>query len=183
MNDVYSQISLTTVEKFRLARYVMISPNPENDAMEYMERWAKNSGLLHYPGYTPRRIGWDFPFVSDEQKNRYGLRGYVAAFVIPEEFEPSCCGAELAYQETDHYAKITVMEPFSAPFEKIAGAYGKIYEFAKERHIVARSYENRICMEEVFIKDGVTYMDVYVPVDTADPTAEETVMKEKAGRF
>ena len=44
-------------------------------------------------------------------------------------------------------------------------AYGKIYEFAKERHIIARSYKDRICMEEVFIKDGVTYMDVYVPVD------------------
>ena len=73
--------------------------------------------------------------------------------------------AELGYQETDHYAKITVTDPFSNPFEKITGAYGKIYEFAKERHIIARSYKDRICMEEVFIKDGVTYMDVYVPVD------------------
>ena len=67
MNQVYSEISLKTVEKFRLARYVIISPNPETDAMEYMERWAKRSGLLDTPGYTPRRIGWDFPFVSAEQ--------------------------------------------------------------------------------------------------------------------
>lgn len=45
MDQVYSEISLKTVEKFRLARYAMISPNPENDVMEYMERWAKNSGM------------------------------------------------------------------------------------------------------------------------------------------
>lgn len=165
MDGVYSNITLTTVEKFRLARYVIISPNPENDAMEYMERWAEKSGLLDYPGYTPKRIGWDFPFVSQEQKEVYGLHGYVAAYVIPEAFAPSCCGAELAYQETDQYAKITVADPFSAPFEKIQGAYGKIYEFAAARQIIPKSYENRLCMEEVFEKDGITYMDVYVPVD------------------
>lgn len=165
MDEVFSEISLTTVERFRFARYVIISPNPEDDVMGYMERWAKDSGLLDDPGYTKRQIGWDFPFVSEEQKGKYGLRGYVAAYIIPEEFEPACGGAELGYQETDDYAKITVTDPFSDPFGKIAGAYGKIYEFAKERHIIAKSYEDRICMEEVFEKDGVTYMDVYVPVD------------------
>ena len=46
MRDVFSEISLTTVEKFKFARYVIISPNPEDDVMGYMERWAKNSGLL-----------------------------------------------------------------------------------------------------------------------------------------
>lgn len=165
MDQVHSEISLKTVEKFRLARYVMVSPNPENDAMEYMERWAKNSGLLDYPGYTPRRIGWDFPFVSEEQKERFGLHGYVAAYIIPEDFVPSCEGAELAVQETDHYAVLTVTDPFSAPWEKIPGAYGKIYEYANTRHMVAQSYENRICMEEVYVREGVIYMDVYVPVD------------------
>lgn len=165
MNEVFSEISLTTVERFRFARYVIISPNPEDDVMGYMERWAKNSGLLDYPGYTKRQIGWDFPFVSEVQKERYRLRGYVAAYIIPEEFEPACGGAELGYQETDTYAKITVTDPFSDPFVKITGAYGKIFEFAKEHDIIAKSYDNRICMEEVFETDGVTYMDICVPVD------------------
>lgn len=165
MNQVYSEISLKTVEKFRLARYVVISPNPETDAMEYMERWAKNSGLLDTPGYTPKRIGWDFPFVSEEQKERFGLHGYVAAYIIPEDFVPSCGGAELAVQDTDHYAVITITDPFSAPWEKIPGAYGKIFEYANARHMAAKSYENRICMEETYVREDVTYMDVYVPVD------------------
>lgn len=165
MHDVYSEICLTTVERFKIARYVIISPNPEDDVMEHMAKWAKNSGLLDYPGYAPRLIGWDFPFLSEEQKEQFGLRGYVAAYIIPEDFQPACHGAELAYVETDHYAKITVTDPFSAPFDRIPGAYGKIYEYASERQMVAQSYENRICMEEVYVKEGTTYMDVYVPVD------------------
>lgn len=74
-------------------------------------------------------------------------------------------GAELAVQETDHYAVLTITDPFSAPWEKIPGAYGKIYEYASARHMAAHSYDNRICMEETYIREGVTYMDVYVPVD------------------
>lgn len=160
-----SQIRVKTVERFRLARYVVISQNPEHDAMDYVERWAKDSGLLDYPDYYPRKIGWDFPFVSEEQKERFGLHGYVAAYIVPEDFVPSCEGAELTVQETDHYAVITIMDPFSAPWDKIPSAYGELYEYAKARNIVAQSYENRICMEEVYVKEGVTYMDVYVPVD------------------
>lgn len=162
---VYSEISLITVEKFRLARYAVISPEPESDAMEHMERWAKSSGLLDYPGYTPKKFGWDFPFVSEEQKEKFGMHGYVAAYIIPEEFTPSCGGAELVFQETDDYAVITITDPFKAPWEKIPGAYGKIYEYTNERHMAARDYDHRICMEETYTRDGVAYMDVYVPVD------------------
>lgn len=165
MNNIYSEINLVTVERFRLARYVIISPNPEADVMEHMDQWAENSGLLDYPDYTPRKIGWDFPFVSKEQKESFGLHGYVSAYIIPEDFVPSCDGAELVFQETDHYAMLTITAPFSAPWEKIPGAYGKIYEYANEHHILAKSYENRICMEEIYEKNGVTYMDVYVPID------------------
>lgn len=166
MDGPYSAISLIKVERFRLARYTVISPEPESDAMEHMNRWAHNSGLLNIPGYTPRRIGWDFPFVSQEQRNRFGLHGYVAAYIIPEEFEPSCGGAELVFQVTDNYARVTITDPFSAPWVKIPGAYSKICEFAARRSITAQSYDQRICMEEVYEKEGVTYMDVYVPVDT-----------------
>lgn len=160
-----SHMRVETVEQFRLARYVVISQNPEHDAMDYMERWAKNSGLLDYPDYTPRKIGWDFPFVSEEQKERFGLHGYVAAHIVPDDFVPSCEGAELTVQETDQYAVITITDPFSAPWEKIPRAYAELYEYANAHTMVAQNYENRICMEEVYVKEGVTYMDVYVPVD------------------
>lgn len=163
---MYSEISIEKVEKFRMARYVVISPCPEDDAMRHMREWAQNSGLLDLAGYTPKLIGWDFPYLSEEQKTLFGLRGYAAAYVIPEDFQPDCQGAELAYQDTDVYAKITVTDPFSDPFAKIQGAYQKVYDYSLEHGIIAKNYDGRICMEEVYEKDGTTYMDVYVPVDT-----------------
>ncbi len=80
------------VERFKMARYVIISPNPEDDVIAHMEKWAENSGLLQRPDYVPKRIGWDFPFVSKQQQEKFGLRGYVCAYVIPEDFEPACPG-------------------------------------------------------------------------------------------
>ena len=118
MAGSYSGITVKTVEGFRMALYVIISPNPEDDVNAYMERWAKNSGLLDYPGYTPKRIGWNFPFVSEEQREKFGLRGYVSAYVIPEGFEPACCGAQLAFQETGRYAAVTITDPRLKRFRK-----------------------------------------------------------------
>ena len=74
--DAYSDIRVETINRFRMARYVVISPEPENDSIDHMKKWLVESGLLDYPGYNPRLIGWDFPHLSPEQVNVYGLRGY-----------------------------------------------------------------------------------------------------------
>ena len=38
---VYSEIIVKKVEAFQMARYVMLSPNPEDDVNAYMENWAR----------------------------------------------------------------------------------------------------------------------------------------------
>ena len=61
--DYYSPVSIVTVPAFVLGRYVIISPQPEDDVQMYLDNWAKRSGLYDYCPH-PRQIGWDFPFVS-----------------------------------------------------------------------------------------------------------------------
>lgn len=120
-NEIYSAITVKTIKGFRMARYVMITPNPENDVNRYMDAWAKESGLLAlYP--DARRIGWDFPHVSSELQNRFGLRGYVAAYILPDGFQTSYPGVEYADQIDAEYAVITVHNPFAAAFERIPNA-------------------------------------------------------------
>ena len=41
---IYSKVQIKRAPPFRMARYVMISPNPESDVNEYMEKWAIRSG-------------------------------------------------------------------------------------------------------------------------------------------
>lgn len=83
--EIYSSIQIKRIRPFKMASYVMISPDPESDALGYMERWAGNSGLKSAVSQV-KYIGWDFPFVSQEQQNRFGLHGYVAACIIPDGF-------------------------------------------------------------------------------------------------
>ena len=58
----YSEVTIKQVKAFQMARYVIISPQPENDVNAYMRRWARQSGLLErHP--EAMLIGWDFPYV------------------------------------------------------------------------------------------------------------------------
>ena len=67
----------------------------ESDVQNYMRNWGKVSGLIAEEP-NAKLIGWDFPFVSQELQSRFGLHGYVAAYVLPEGFQTNCSGVEYA---------------------------------------------------------------------------------------
>ena len=127
-DEVYSEITIKKVKAFKMARYVMLTPNPEDDVNFYMENWARRSGLLAFQP-DAMRIGWDFPFAISEMQNRFGLRGYVAAYILPEGFETGCPGVEYAEQKEAEYAVITIHDPFAAASGRIPNAYKKIIDF------------------------------------------------------
>ena len=128
--------------------------------MEHRQQWAKRSGLLDWPGEPPRLIGWDFPFVSKGQQEQFGLRGYVAAWLLPDGFEPACNRAEVAWMEADHYARLTITDPHSDSFGKIPPVYQTLMDYAK-----TKSWENRYAFEEEYERDGVPYMDIYLQMN------------------
>ncbi len=111
-------------------------------------------------------IGWDFPYVSQELQARFGLYGYVAAYVLPEGFQTNCQGVEYAQNKEAEYAVITITEPGIRPFERIPTGYKYIMEFLQ-----ANNFKNKICddiiccFEHEYEKDGVNYMDIYVYAD------------------
>ncbi len=170
--DAYSPVQIKTVERFRMARYVIISPQPENDVLDYINRWAEKSGLTEATGGLLNIIGWDFPFVSSEQQNVYGLRGYAAAAVLPDHFSPKCGGAEIAWQESREYAVITITEPFKAPFELIPNAYKQIMKYLDMNGIKKTASNGIVCFERVYHQEGVCYMDVFIAVDSLVKTAQ-----------
>lgn len=164
--EVYSDVTIKKVDAFKMARYVMVTPNPEDDVNAYMDRWARQSGLLTCRP-DAMLIGWDFPYVTLEQQNRFGLRGYVAAYILPEGFETACPGVEYADQEEAEYAVITVYDPFAAAFERIPNAYKKVLKFLGANGFREKPKENVLsCFEHVYEKNGVTCMDVYLHVDS-----------------
>ena len=164
-DDIFSPIEIRHVEPFRMARYLIVSPNPEDDVQTYVEAWARRCGLLDFKP-DAMRIGWDWPYVSLEQQNRFGLRGYVAGWLLPEGFEPKCPGVEIYRQEQAQYARITVHDPFRAAFDRIPKGYQRILDFLgangfKENHGTAFLG----CFEEVYEEGGETCMDIYIHAD------------------
>lgn len=169
-DDIYSEISIRHVKAFRMARYVMVTPNPEDNVNSYMDNWAWQSGLLKIQP-DAMRIGWDFPYVSPELQNRFGLRGYVAAYILPEGFETDCPGVEYANQKEADYAVITIYNPFIAAFERIPNAYRKLLAFLQANGFCEKPKDDILsCFEYVYEKDGITCMDVYIHVDSVSKT-------------
>ena len=164
-DEVYSEIVIKKVKAFRMARYVMITPNPEDDVNFYMENWARRSGLLEFQT-DAMRIGWDFPFTPFELQSRFGLHGYVAAYILPEGFETNCPGVEFAGQREAEYAVITIYDPFTA-LGRIRNAYRKIMDSLQANGFCEKPKEDILsCFEYVYEKEGITCMDVYIHVDS-----------------
>ena len=145
---------------------MMITPNPEGDVNTYMDNWAQRSGLLKFQP-DAMKIGWDFPYISSELQNRFNLRGYVSAYVLPEGFETDCPGVEFANQEEAEYAVITIYDPFVAAFDRIPNAYQKIMKYLEANGFREKPRENILpCFEHEYEKEGITCMDVYMHVDS-----------------
>ena len=168
---IYSDVTIRSLLPFQLAGYVMISPCPENDVNGYMDRWAGESGLkTAFP--AAKRIGWDFPFVTPAQQNRFGLRGYAAAYVLPDGFETNHPGVRYFENAAAEYAAVTVRDPFAQSFERIPNAYQKIMEYLRDNKRKAKQQADVLsCFEYVYQCGEATCMDVYVHVGGPVPCA------------
>ena len=163
--EAYSPVEIVKLDRFRMAQYVVISGEPEDDSIAHMQKWAKQNGL---EGAT--MIGCDVPMLTIEQKTVYGLRGYLSAVILPGSFTAKCMGVRESWQETAKYARITVRDPFRAPFDLIPGAYKAILKHIEDKAIRHGTPEGQLsCFEHVYTKDGTEHMDIYIMVDMLTP--------------
>ena len=120
----YSDLRVETVPGFRYVRHVVISPTPEEDAIDRVTSIARQHGVER-----PRVIGWDFPCLSQEQINVYHLHGYCAAWVLPEGITPE--GMDILEQPEHRYAAIHMEHPFDNPFVTIPRAYRTLMDYMR----------------------------------------------------
>ena len=177
-SGIYLPVRIERIAPFRYAALTIISKEPEEHAFRCLQNWTEQNALSE-----PIRIGWDFPYVSQEQKHRFGLRGYTAAAVLPENFEPRFSGAEILKNPQADYAVMTIREPCVQPFERIPGAYRLIMEFLSTG-IHKKKYEKGTlsCFEREYIRDGVGFMDIYIhcqPGETPKIHTNFTSIKEE----
>lgn len=162
-NKAYSDIRIVTVEPFRYISYAVISRKPEDDAISHVEGWAKQLKIEN-----PYVIGWDFPQVSQEQRNVFHMRGYAAALILEARQDLGGIDAEIVSQNRQNYITITLEEvPDEGEFAIIPNAYKALMTYMaingiKEKHdsAVLPCYEH-----EYFDANGVKFMDIYIAVE------------------
>ncbi len=123
-SSAYSNLRVEQVPGFRYVRYAVISPMPEEDALDRLRSVAQLHGITQ-----PRLIGWDFPCLSQEQINVHHMHGYAAAWVLPEGITPE--GMELLEQPAHRYAAIHIERPFDNPFSTIPNAYRTLMDYMR----------------------------------------------------
>lgn len=157
VDDMYSNIRCEWVEPFRYLRHIVISSEPESDAIEHMKRTAAILGIA-----DPQIIGWDFPHLSQEQINVHNMHGYAAALLLPEDVtQPD--GMPVLTHPRQRYAVITLRDPFTAPFTTIPNAYKILLTYMKTNGLSGKKEKDAIpCFEKEYTADGVAYMDVYI---------------------
>lgn len=161
-NEAYTNIRVEKVAPFHYAKYAVISGAPEDDAIDHIKHWAISCGIEH-----PDIIGWDFPFASQEQINVYHMHGYEAACILPEDFNATDSELEVSTQAKQSYAVITIKEPFAAPFVLIPNAYKTLIRYMEVNNLKHRQSKDTIsCFEKTYEKDGISYMDVYIAMES-----------------
>ena len=165
-SSIYLPVRLERILPFRYASYTVISKNPENDAEAALRSWAAGCGL---DALSPTYIGWDFPYLSQEQKHRFGFHGYTSAVILPSDFDTEYPGPELLQQPEADYAVMTILDPFVQPFDRIPQAYGMILEYLRSGSFRKVHHQGVIpCFERVYQKNGITCMDVYIHCSGTD---------------
>lgn len=159
-DEAYSNLRTEMVEAFRYVQYAVISAEPEDDAICHVTGWAKKRGVLQ-----PQIIGWDFPFVSQEQVNVHHMHGYAAAWILPPGFIWEDPDIPVLAQPRQRYAAVTIREPFTAPFRTIPNAYKTLMAYMKVNRLGHQEGNGILpCYEHSQYQEGKEVMDVFIAI-------------------
>ncbi|MBO5166530.1 MAG: helix-turn-helix transcriptional regulator [Lachnospiraceae bacterium] len=161
-DDAYSDIRRETIKAFDYVKYAVFSREPETDAINHVMEWAKELGMMEF-----EIIGWDFPFLSQEQINVFHMHGYEAALIVNNKMAVNIEEQpEILHQEDQTYMVISIREPSGEPFRLIPNAYKVLMAHMKINGIKHKQDKKIIeCFEKEYTKDGIGYMDIYIAVE------------------
>lgn len=158
-NDAYSEVKEVELDEFRYIRYPVISIEPESDAIKHVNEWAKFLNISE-----PNIIGWDFPFVSQEQTNVFNMHGYTAALILDEKVKISDERFDIVVQPKVKYVSITIKDPFKAPFTLIPNAFNVLKSFMHINGLQINKDNEITNFERQYVVDGISYMDIYIAI-------------------
>lgn len=173
MSDYLSEVSYQVIEPMTVLSGIAIGSEPEDEIIAKMNRLAEVHGID-----VKRYFGFDSPVEGSTDVQQ--LRGYEYWLSVDEsELEKLPEQEAFAFEGTEiqvkhipsfKYATLIISDPFSDPFERICGGWrtlGKWVEDQNFEHASQIHADVMKCLEEVKEVDGLTVMELFIPVELA----------------
>lgn len=158
-----SEVQLVLVKGFRAAHLTIVSAEPEKDAQTCMDLWMRENHLPAAHSFHTKRMGWGFPYVTEDQRQRFGLRGYVAACLLPEDFQIVGSHPSIHRQADCCYAVLTIPEPTGRDPRQVSGAIRTILEHLQRKGIAKTAKEGFLPTFELrYEQNGIALADIFV---------------------
>lgn len=166
-----SPVEIVNVKGFTMARHRILSANAAEDIRTLMAHWADRQGLE-----APTLLLWGFPYVSQEQKQRFSLEGFEAACILPENFIPTDSPYPVSRQDDCTYALLTLEEPEGRSSLQISRGIRTILEALDHRGIAKSAKEGFLpCFERRSIRNGIAVAELFLQCQNADYTKTITL--------
>lgn len=154
-----SEVFFETLPDLTVVSAVVISKNPEEEVIAFLENWVKEQPDLK----AGRSFGFDVP-VSPAQQDE-GIRGYEYWISITGQAKITN-GVSIKTIPGTKYAVLRITDPFADPFNRIGKGWNRLVEWMKDHAKPEKEIQGmRYCLEEVKEMDGVTVMDIFMAVE------------------
>jgi len=165
----FGRIERISLPACKVASYEVTGGEPEQAAIGYIESWLRDKGI------DPAKDGVR-GFGFDCHKGREipdGQRIYHVYYTVPESTEGDA-SVEVKAFPGGNFAKLVVADPFSGDFPTgwntllqwtfNSGAQNALGCTSPDDCYSLFSNEDTPCLEELYSKDGVQYMALYLPI-------------------
>jgi effector-binding domain-containing protein len=151
-----SEVSYTHLPPYRMAMAKVVSTNPEEEVIRYLEAWVAVQGI---DIKTCRRFGFDVP-LSDEEKEE-GRRGYEYWMAVPDTVSGDDNVRIVDFSGGD-YITLRITDPFASPFVRISKGWQTLVEHVRQCKLPADWCNVGGCLEEVIVSENITCMDIFI---------------------
>jgi len=155
-NEAYSEIEIERLDAFDYIKHTVISTEPEDDSIARINKLANDLNIDN-----PNIIGWDFPYLSQEQINVYHMHGYTAALILPNDFKLVKKEYVIDKRKSQNYVTIVITNPMDNPFHLISNAFKSVFQYIN----VNRYTYDGFAFERQYQKDGIEMMKIYVAIE------------------
>lgn len=177
-----SDIKYETLKSMTVLSGTVIGQEPEEEVIEIMRQLSEDIGIR-----TVREFGFDSP-VSEDDSNK-GYRGYEYWLVIPTDkiikvvdyanninkeytedltFNYKSLTITQITIPSYRYVNIRITDPFANPMERIPLGWKSLVKWLESNDYNHEDFEHKSCLnclEEIVEVDGITYMDLFIPID------------------